>query len=199
MACAFTGTDGETDESLVAWKWVVLSLHGALYGFAICACKSTSHENVIVRSKKGKEKLITIDEALERCQDPNWMSRLHSGNVLALSKRQQDSIQLLKKVLRNQFEHYIPKLWSIEVHGLPQMALDVLEVIHFVAITNGIYINLNSSQIRRVKSAIYQSKRFTKKSKLYREALIAGAQEGAILRQRPNSRLHRTRQEAQRR
>ena len=103
------------------------------------------------------------------------MSRLHSGNALALSKRQQDSIQLLKQVLRNQFEHYIPKLWSIEVHGLPQMALDVLEVIRFLAIENGIYINLNSSQIRRVKSAIYQSKRFLKKSKLYREALVAGA------------------------
>jgi hypothetical protein len=23
-----------------AWKWVVISLHGAIYGFAICACKA---------------------------------------------------------------------------------------------------------------------------------------------------------------
>ena len=35
----------DADQDNFAWKWVVLALHGALYGFAIAACKGTN-ENV---------------------------------------------------------------------------------------------------------------------------------------------------------
>ena len=163
----------ETDESLIEWKWVVLSLHSALYGFAICACKSTSLENVIVRDKKGKKKLIPFDDALKACRNSHWMSRLYGGKVLTLSSCQQESIKRLQQELRNHFEHYTPKLWLIEVHGLPQMVLDILDIIRFLAVENNIYVNLNSSQIRKVKSVVYQGKLFIKKSKLYRETLIA--------------------------
>lgn len=150
----------ETEDNLVAWKWVVLSLHGALYGFAICACKGTNSENVIFRNKKGKEKLIGFNEALKKCQDSDWMRMLHGSKAITLSKAQRQSIQLLKQVLRNNIEHYIPKGWSIGVHGLPQMALDILDVIRFLVVETDTYVNLKPSEIRKVKSIVYQSKRF---------------------------------------
>jgi len=47
------------------WKWVVITLHSALYGFAISACKGMNSESVVSRTKKGQERLIDFNEALE--------------------------------------------------------------------------------------------------------------------------------------
>ena len=63
----------QTEKDKKSWKWVILSLHGALYGFAICAIKSTNPDRVTYTTKKGKVKLISFDDALNRCQDHQWM------------------------------------------------------------------------------------------------------------------------------
>lgn len=231
----------ETENNSIAWKWVILSLHGALYGFAICACKGTSPERVIDFKRKSKishaleilpheietkgfpqnvkinydpqkkrvifkgvmsddvrrllvglskndlyqeainkiylesHRLISFGEAIKRCQDPSWMQMTIMSRPLQFSNEQKESIEVLKHLLRNNFEHYIPKVWSIEIHGMPQIAIDLLDVIRFLAVETGNYILLNSTQIRKIKSIVYQSKRFLKQSKLYKEALIAEA------------------------
>jgi hypothetical protein len=167
----------ETPNNLLAWKWVVLSLHGALYGFAICACQGTNPDNVTYKTKKGKKILISFDKALERCQDHKRMNMLIGSHPLVLTDSQQESIVLLKKDLRNMFEHYIPSGWSIEIHGLPQIAVDILNVIRFLAIETRTYIHLNQSQMRKIKSIVYQSNKILKISKLYKEALTAGNRE----------------------
>ncbi len=163
----------QTEKNLLAWKWVVLSLHGALYSFAICACQGTNPDNVTYKTKKGDEKLISFDKALELCQNPNRMKMLVHSQPLVLTESQKESIRLLKKELRNRFEHYNPSVWSIEVHGMPQIAMDLLDVIRFLAIETSTYIHFNQSQIRKLKSIVQQSKRFLKNTKLYKEALIA--------------------------
>lgn len=94
-----------TDSDRTAWKWVVLSLHGALYGFAISACKGTSYSSVVRRTKRGKEYLLSFNEALRKCQDQTWMGTLHNGVALALTTSQSDSIRRLKETLRDNFEH----------------------------------------------------------------------------------------------
>ncbi|MBW2608304.1 MAG: hypothetical protein JRD05_11785 [Deltaproteobacteria bacterium] len=228
----------ETENNPLAWKWVTISLHGALYGFAICACKGTNPERVIdFKSKhnvfhtlgglpaeiekegfpknlkiefnpkkkrivfKGamsndirnmllslsknppyqkaineiylkSHRLISFDEAIKRCQDPSRMKMTIMSKPLQLTNEQKESIEILKHMLRNNFEHFIPKAWSIEIHGMPQITIDVLDVIRFLAIETGNYILLNSTKIRKVKSIVFQSKRFLKKSKLYKEALV---------------------------
>jgi hypothetical protein len=161
----------ETEHSQLAWKWVVLALHGALYGFAICACQGTNYENVTVRTKKGEQKLISFGKALERCQDPNCMGMLIGSRPLVLSVSQHESIQLLKNELRNKMEHYVPSGWSIEIHGMPQIAIDALDVIRFLAVDTHTYIHLKQTQIKRVKSCVFQSKKFLKNTKLYQEVL----------------------------
>lgn len=160
-----------TDEN--AWKWVVLSLHGALYGFAIAACKGSDYRSVVKITKKGHERLITLDEALESCQDANWMGTLHGGLPLNLSESQVDSIRRLKETLRNSFEHYIPGGWSIELHGLPRISMDVLDVIHFLTIETFRYQRLNQAQQEKIKAILFQSKQLLEESPLHLELLAA--------------------------
>jgi hypothetical protein len=228
----------ETENNPFAWKWVTISLHGALYGFAICACKGTNRERVIDFKKESKvwhvleilpdevekkgfpqdlkikydpqkkkivfkggmsddvrrllielsnnelyqeainniylksHRLITFNEAIKRCQDPSSMRMTIMSKTLQLSNEQKVSIEILKNLFRNNFEHYIPKAWLIEIHGMPQIAINVLDVIRFLAVETGNHVHLNATQIRKVKSIVNQSKRFLKKSTLYKESLI---------------------------
>lgn len=159
----------ETEVDVYAWKWVILALFGALYGFAICACKGSSPDWVTYETKKGK-KLISFDEALKICQDPNRMKMKVFSKPLKLSKNQKESIENLHEGYRNNFEHYIPTAWSIEVHGMPQIAIDVLDVIRFLALETGTFTDLNKSQRKRIKSIVFQSKTILKQSLLCTEA-----------------------------
>ena len=157
----------QTGSDPMAWKWVVIALHGALYGFAICALQGANPDRVTFKTKKGAAKLISFDEALARSQDPGWMGIFVISKPLRLNSEQKDSIRRLKKTLRNNFEHYIPKHEALDLLGMPQITKDVLDVIGFLTFDTG-NCDLTSIQERRVKSIIFQSKRILKKSNLYR-------------------------------
>jgi len=89
-----------------AWKWVALSLHGALYGFAVCACRGTSDIGIVYENKKKIKRLISFNKALEKCQNPEVMKMTICSKWLVLTKSQEESIRQLKECLRNKFEHY---------------------------------------------------------------------------------------------
>lgn len=158
----------QTGKEKINWKWVAISLFGALYGFAICACRGTDSSSVLVKTKKG-DKLISFSEALKRCQDPKCMKMTIMSKHLELLEQQKESIRKLKNVFRNNFEHYAPMGWSIEIHIFPKITLDVLEVIRFLALDTGNYVHLNSYQKRKVKSYIFQGRKILKQSNLYKE------------------------------
>ena len=101
------------------------------------------------------------------------MNMLVHSQTLVLSESQKDSIRRLKKELRNKMEHYVPSGWSIEIHGMPQIAIDVLDVIRFLSLQTGTYIHLNQAQMKKIKSSVFQSKQFLKRTKLYQEAQCA--------------------------
>jgi len=153
----------------VAWKWVVIGLHGALYGFAVCALKGTDANSVVTHTKKG-DRLISFGEALKRCQDPEEMCMTVMARALELSAPQRTSIDLLRNLLRNNFEHFVPRGWSIEIHGMPQIAMDVLDAIQFLALDSGTYVSLDDEQQEMIRSYVGQAKQMLQDSKLYQEA-----------------------------
>jgi hypothetical protein len=158
-----------TESNIMAWKWVVICLHGALYGFAICAIKGTYSGNVTYKTPKGIQKLISFNEALKRCQDQNCMRFAGNNYTLQLSDSQRESILILKKEFRDNFEHYIPKGWSIEVHGFPEIAIDILDIVRILALESINRIHLKKSERREIKSIVFQSKLFLRQCKLYKE------------------------------
>ena len=159
----------ETEKNYYAWKWVTISLHGALYGFAICACKGTDPNRVT--QKNGN--LIDINEAIKRCKKDAYMQQYIDSKTLSITPGQSESIHWLITEFRNNFVHFSPTSWAIEVHGFPQIAIDVLGVVRFLAIDSNNLIHYKQSQIKRIKSLIFQAKRFLKNSKLYKEAQLA--------------------------
>ena len=140
-------------ENVIDWKWVIISLHSALYGFAICATKGGNYREV---TKEGEgDWLINIKKSLRRVRDKELMHSL-GGNHLELSKEQEKAIALLIE-LRNRMVHYIPCGWSIEISGLPKMTIDILEIIDVIVLNNLSY-NFNDSQFNRIKLIISEIK-----------------------------------------
>ncbi len=159
------------DKERQNWKWVIITLHSAIYGFAISACRGTNSDSVIQRTKRGHERLIDFDEALKRCQDPNWMRVNIDYKYYRLSNQQKESIRILHKVFRNNFEHFTPKSWSIEIHDMPTMILDCFDVVKNLVVYSDVGWRLKIGKLRKAKSIIYNSKKVIKKSLLYKETL----------------------------
>jgi hypothetical protein len=161
------------EHDVLAWKWVIIALHGALYGFAICACAGSNPDYIkypmIKKGKyKGEGRLMGLDRALELCQN---FTRYINSKPLQLSDKQKESIRWLKHEFRNEFEHFSPKGWSIELHGMPQIIIDVLDVIRFLAVDTQNFF-LTAAQIRKVKSVVFQSKLRLKQSRLDEETEV---------------------------
>ena len=139
----------ETIPDETKWKWVSISLHGALYGFAICAIQGTSPKRV---TKKGDIWLIPMREALKRCQSQRWMGQYTNSKVLSLSDDEKCATEKLRQDLRNNFAHFKPGSWSLEITPMPDIISHVLRVIEFLVLESG-NIMLDGEQVNRVKHA----------------------------------------------
>jgi hypothetical protein len=111
------------------WKWAIMAMHQALYGFAICAIQGTDSRWLI----KNNNKLITVWAAVERVKDAKSMP---AGifKPLVTSPAEEAAIKKLTSEFRNGFEHFKPKLWSIEISDMPATLRHVLRVIRFLAL-----------------------------------------------------------------
>lgn len=146
----------QTMHDETAWKWVILATYSAMYGFAICTLRGTNPDRVLINTRRGK-KLIGFVEAIKRCQNQRYMRMTVNSKCLQLSTEQNDSIDRLSQQFRNNFIHYIPTSWSIEISGMPKIIKDCLEVVYFLALETGNYSHLTQTQEKKIKYMINKS------------------------------------------
>ena len=151
-----------------SWKWVVIALHGALYGFAISVLTRNNWEMVVAGRKKH---LIDFWTAIERCQNADDVVHYMDSTPLVMTADQRASLDYLKK-LRNRIEHYVPKTLYVEEHGLVVTALDALEVARSLALDTKT-IRLSLEQQRRIDASVRRGKRLLTASQLYKDHLAA--------------------------
>lgn len=118
------------------WKGVIVSLHGALYGFCISALKGTDPSRVEV-TKNGKTQIINFWTALKRCKKNDWMKQYGHSQALRLSEEDEDSIREISKRLRNNFEHFPSLSWEIEILLIVQNLGIYFRFIEFLVLESG--------------------------------------------------------------
>ena len=136
------------------WKWAVIALHQALYGFSITASSGFLQKRVTKPSKKYPEgKLISIWEAIDLAKESadNMASEFYKP--LVLSSDEEWAIKKLVDEFRNEFEHFTPKMWSIEVSGMPKIFTLIIRVIRFIALESK-RVNSSVSDEKRISVAI---------------------------------------------
>lgn len=83
----------ESEHNPYAWKWVVIAIHGALYGFGVCAVTGSNYERVIIQTEKGPQ-LKSFGQIIKMCQDDSWMKQFDQSQTLILSQEQSESMML---------------------------------------------------------------------------------------------------------
>lgn len=129
----------ETFPEPYGWKWAILALHQAIYGFAVCAVRGTDSRSVLKPPKKGGRcDLISVWTALERAKNKTFI--WPTATPLRLTKDEHDALERLFDEFRNGFAHYQPAGWSIEIKAMAEVFETGVSVARRLAVTNGLIL-----------------------------------------------------------
>jgi hypothetical protein len=124
------------EEDSLYWKWSIISLHSAVQG--MMAFHLSFGNDLLVMSKSDAEKWLesheTDSEYPETQMDGflNLYKKIKKHDVLGyyFKPRNQQGRSIKKiNIFRNEFIHFMPKGWSIEMSGMPKIFNDCLNVI----------------------------------------------------------------------
>ncbi len=154
-------------DDLYQWKWVILALHNSLQGFMILALRG-SHGLHVLRPKDAKHWLeahrkggpypadVKLDQFLnlyKKTKSDIMGMYVHSRRFVP-NATQDKSIGKLN-VLRNEFVHFAPKGWSLEVTGLPDICLDCLAIAEFLGWQSGNVLWPDEANATRARQALH--------------------------------------------
>lgn len=131
-------------DQITYWRWVVLALHNAVQGFMVLALRGSDGlrplrddvaEAWLKAYREGGEypieKLDSFLNLYKKIKTDLMIFFVHSRKFKPTGPQTQSIKQL--NSLRNQFIHFLPRSWLIEVSGLPQICLDCIKIIEFLA------------------------------------------------------------------
>lgn len=84
------------------------------------------------KDRPPKERLADAKELFGRLDNKRSRCEPGAGAILKVTDQQKSAFSRLHN-LRNNFAHFTPKGWSIELNGLPEIFLDIVAVIDGVA------------------------------------------------------------------
>ena len=125
------------------WKWILQALHSALQSFMVASLQGTSPVRVLAPLTKNQEKRLANGKSVERklkpflelygcIKDEQMMGQYTVSNHFSPNSTQDDHVRELNR-LRNEFVHFTPKSYIVDVWDLPALALDVIGIIGFLA------------------------------------------------------------------
>ena len=137
-----------TDHDPQSWKWALLALHSALQGACVCHLITTATPIGVV-SEKDAAKWVAFFHAFRndsRTREPNThvmalpellaairvpKSAGDRSNVSGVQLREEEFqfLEYIHTEIRNEFVHFKPLGWSIEVSGITDLAKLVARIV----------------------------------------------------------------------
>ena len=121
-----------------AWKWGILALHSALQGACICHLTTTAGLGAVQNKEEWLSYLNTPDEEKDKKRPETRLMALpdllkavrkqgssggsSNGEAISINDNELTWLQRIHKEIRNQFIHFEPMGWRIEVSGIPSLA-----------------------------------------------------------------------------
>lgn len=131
-------------EDSYQWKWVLIALHNAVQGIMVLALwngngllalrDKVASKWLDAYNNGGPYPVEKLDEFLnlyKKVKDKNNFHVIGAG-PFSPGASHDKSFTLLNSY-RNEFIHFTPKGWSLELRGLPRVCLDALDLIEFFA------------------------------------------------------------------
>ena len=130
------------------WKWALVALHSAVQGFMVLALRGGNGlaalkddvaaawlEAYEKQQPLPEERLDSYENLYKKIKSDRMLMYGHSKTFVPTGS-QGGSINKLND-LRDDFIHFVPKGWSLEVTGLPRLFGDCLDVIEFLGWESG--------------------------------------------------------------
>jgi hypothetical protein len=103
------------------WKWMTIAAHNGLQGALVCAIQNTSATNVL--NKESATKMLNYLKTLEGDRPQEYLADFvtllkeyrKKYPSHGITPEQLKSIHGLHKQFRNNFAHFVPKGWWIEI------------------------------------------------------------------------------------
>jgi hypothetical protein len=138
------------------WKWMIIATHNGLQGALVCAIKDTSGTNVL-KKWSAKARLSWFENPVGEAPPE------HLDDFIPLLKKyrkkypcrgtiqQLRQVHKLHKEYRNNFAHFVPKSWSIEIGGLPTIVRTGVDLIEAAMQQHQVAIHLEEGMQRRLQ------------------------------------------------
>ena len=124
------------------------------------------YSDSMLRILEKKPRLISFEDVIRRCK--NGESTNSGIKPLVLDENQENAIKFMKDELRNPLEHFIPRVWIIEIHGLAEMTASYFEIIESLAGESG-NLRWNDEEIARIKALCNSGKELALSTKIHLE------------------------------
>lgn len=138
----------ETRDEVYNWKWVIISLHNCLQSFMILALKGSNSLSVMKPKDADrwleayyndkeypKVMMDNFHKLFQKIKGDSMLQFTYSKKFVS-NERIDKSVYRLNE-LRNNFIHFMPMGWSIELRGLPRLVNDIIEIINFLLHDSG--------------------------------------------------------------
>ena len=131
-----------------SWKWALLALHSALQGACVCHLITTLPPIGVVSEKdtakwlvyfnarrtdpqteRPKTYLMKFPQLLTAVSKPHSAGDRSNASGIEISDKELRWLKRIDTEIRNQFVHFAPMGWSIEVSGIPDLAKLVARIV----------------------------------------------------------------------
>jgi hypothetical protein len=129
---------GQTAKDTAAWKWVVIATHSALQSAIACHLEAIGNSLLVAKQDDAEAWLKAHEDGtpypvMMMDSFPNLYKKMKHQEIngYKFTPRGTQGRSIIKiNEYRNEFIHFMPKGWVLEVGGLPTMCKDCLDVIN---------------------------------------------------------------------
>jgi hypothetical protein len=135
------------------WKWALIAVHQALYGFAVCSIWVTDNR-WLTREQDARPPdglLIDLQKVLALTRDAEWMPLCAP---LITTAEEDEAIAIVSSEVHNEFGHVQPQKWELDITTLPAVMSRLLRIVRFLSLESGGPGYEAEAQRRRVESAL---------------------------------------------
>jgi hypothetical protein len=133
------------------WKWVMIGAQDAIQGALVCAVADTTRTNVL-RKESAKKMLGWLSDT-SKDSPGEYMADFKTLLRLAAIELPSQDAKDIKKLhsFRNDFAHFTPKTWAIELVGLPSIIGAALRVVEELMRSDRVEYRMTGNKKKRIR------------------------------------------------
>ena len=131
-----------------AWKWLALALHSALQGACVCRLVTTASPVGAVAERNAAEwleyfeksstepnmttprtYLLSLPELLKAARKPGSAGDGSGESGITVADDEVQWLTRFHNEIRNQFVHFEPRGWSLDISGIPELSKVIVKII----------------------------------------------------------------------